>query len=104
MKKLTHSLTCLLLSMILSFSLLGAGKQKADLTTDDALFDLVRRKLANDPDVRGGNLIVDVKNGVVTIKGIVEKEKIKAKATKLAMKVNGVKKVDNQLTISPTRN
>lgn len=104
MKKLAHSLTCLLLSMILSFSLLGAGKQKADLTTDDALFDLVRRKLANDPDVRGGNLIVDVKNGVVTIKGIVEKEKIKAKATKLAMKVNGVKKVDNQLTISPTRN
>lgn len=104
MKKIAHSLICLLLTFMLSFSLLAAGKQKADLTTDDALYDLVRRKLANDPDVRGGNLIVEVKNGVVTIKGIVEKERIKAKAAKLTMKVNGVKKVDNQLTISPTRN
>ena len=104
MKKLTHTLTCLLLSLVMSFSLLAAGKPKVDLTSDDALYDLVRRKLANDPEVRGGNLIVDVKNGVVTIKGIVEKEHIKSKAGKLTMKVHGVKQVDNQITISPTRN
>lgn len=104
MKTLAKSLTCLLLSLVLSFSLIGAGKDKTDLTSDDALFDLVRRKLANDPDVRGGSLTVEVKNGVVTITGVLEKEKLKARATKVAMKVKGVKKVDNQITISPTRN
>ena len=104
MKTLANSIIVLFLSLVLSFGLLGAGKQKADLTTDDAINDLVRRKLANDPEVRGGRFEVDVKSGVVTIKGVVEKERIKAKAAKLTMKVNGVKKVDNQLTISPTRN
>ena len=84
--------------------MLAADKSKVNLTSDDALFDLVRRKLANDPDVRGGNLQVDVKDGVVTIKGVLEKESIRGKATKLAMKVKGVKKVDNQITLSPVRN
>jgi osmotically-inducible protein OsmY len=58
-------------------------------------------RLATDQDVKGGALDVFVKNGVVTIKGRVDTEKGKNRATKLAKKVRGVKDVDNQLTVGP---
>ena len=61
----------------------------------------MRRKLANDPDVRGGAFDVSVKDGVVTLKGKVEKEKYRQRAEKVAKKVKGVKQVVNQLQIAP---
>jgi osmotically-inducible protein OsmY len=42
-----------------------------------------------------------VKDGVVTIKGRVDTDKGKTKATKLAKKVKGVKEVDNELVVGP---
>lgn len=69
--------------------------------SDDSIYDAVRRKLANDPDVKGGAFEVDVKAGVVTIKGVVEKEHIKQKAERLAKKVKGVKGVENKLEVKP---
>ena len=101
MKTLTKTLLSLLLTISLSCSLFAAAKKLP--TTDDSIYDQVIRKLANDPEVRGGNFKVTVTNGVVTIVGVVEKEKIKAKAEKLTKKINGVKKVDNQIRISLTR-
>jgi osmotically-inducible protein OsmY len=68
--------------------------------SDDLIYDNVKRKLANDADVKGGALEIDVKNGVVTLRGKLETEKLKEKAEKLAKKVTGVKKVDNQITVS----
>src|SRR5689334_5110139 len=68
-------------------------------TSDDALYDEVRRRLANDADVRGAALDVTVKDGVVTLKGRVHAEKGRKKATELAQKVKGVKSVDNQLKL-----
>ena len=73
--------------------------QKKAPSLDDQLFDQVRRRLANDPDVRGGAFQVQVKDGVVTLNGKVEKERYKQKAEKLAKKVKGVKSVVNQLTV-----
>lgn len=73
--------------------------QKGAAPNDDALFDEVRRRLANDPDVKGGAFEVDVKDGVVTIKGKVETEKVKQKAERVVKKVKGVKSVVNQLRI-----
>lgn len=67
--------------------------------SDDQIYDLVRQKLANDPDVKGGSLEVDVKDGVVTIRGVVEKEKQRQKAERLARKIKGVKSVNNELKI-----
>ncbi len=101
MKTLTKTILSLLLTISLSTSLLAGAKKLP--TTDDSIYDQVIRKLANDPEVRGGNFKVTVTNGVVTIVGVVEKEKIKAKAEKLTKKINGVKQVDNQIRISPTR-
>ncbi|MGH9638838.1 MAG: BON domain-containing protein [Bryobacteraceae bacterium] len=42
-----------------------------------------------------------VHNGVVVLKGRVDTAKGKRKATKLARKVKGVKKVDNELKVGP---
>lgn len=66
---------------------------------DDAIFDKVRQRLNNDPDVKGSRLEIDVKNGVVTLKGAVTSEQFKVKAEKLTRKVAGVKDVVNQLTV-----
>lgn len=74
--------------------------QKAPVT-DDTIFDMVRLKLASDPDVRGGAFEVAVKDGVVTIKGRVDKESYKQRAEKLTKKVKGVKGVVNQLLVEP---
>jgi osmotically-inducible protein OsmY len=66
---------------------------------DDLIFDRVRQKLNSDPDVKGSKLNIDVKDGVVTLKGSVSNDKYKAKAEKLTRKVSGVKDVVNQLTV-----
>lgn len=76
--------------------------QKAPVT-DDTIFDRVRLKLASDPDVRGGAFDVQVKDGVVTIKGRVDKESYKQRAEKLTKKVKGVKSVVNQLLVEPKK-
>ncbi|MCC7153783.1 MAG: BON domain-containing protein [Bryobacterales bacterium] len=94
----------LLLFLFLTLALVAAplaALQKKGVS-DDAITDNVRRKLANDPDVKGGALEVDVKNGVVTVKGKVKTEKARSKAEKLIHKVKGVTGVQNELVVSPT--
>jgi len=78
----------------------SAQKQSAS-TEDDRIIDQVRMRLAGDADVKGGALDVSVKDGDVVIKGRVDTEKGKSKATKLAKKVKGVKSVDNELSVGP---
>jgi hyperosmotically inducible periplasmic protein len=68
-------------------------------SNDDKLYDKVRMKLAENQDVNGGGIDVTVKEGVVTLKGRVMKEKQKIKAGQVARKVKGVKSVDNQLVV-----
>ncbi len=89
------------LTLFLLFAFLLAGVVALAQTSDGQIYDQVIRRLANDPDVKGGAFEVDVKEGVVTIKGVVEKEKFKEKAEKLAKKVKGVKGVVNQLVVKP---
>jgi osmotically-inducible protein OsmY len=68
-------------------------------TNDDKIYDSVRQKLANDPDVKGADLEVAVKNGVVTMKGTVGDEHAREKAEKIVKKVKGVTRVENQLKV-----
>jgi osmotically-inducible protein OsmY len=84
-----------LLVFALVFPVLAASKQ----VDDNVLYDTVRRKLANDQLVKGGNLNCDVKDGVVTIKGSVEYDNQKARAEKIVKKVSGVRSVVNQITV-----
>jgi len=71
---------------------------------DDEIYDKVKLRLAGDAEVKGGALEVEVKDGVVTIKGIVRTDKAKSKAEKLVGKIKGVTKVVNELSVSPTGN
>ncbi|MCX6620030.1 MAG: BON domain-containing protein [Acidobacteria bacterium] len=70
-------------------------------TSDDHMVDKIRLKLAGDPDVKGGALEVDVKNGVATLRGTVGTEKARQRATKLSKKVKGVKDVVNEIKVKP---
>lgn len=70
-------------------------------SSDDRIYDEVRRKLAGDAVVKGGALEVEVKDGVVTIRGKVRQEKQKRRAERLAKKVKGVKSVVNELRVEP---
>jgi len=78
-----------------------SGQKQPASTEDDRIIDQVRMRLAGDADVKGGALEVSVKDGEVVIKGRVDTEKGKSKATKLAKKVKGVKSVDNELAVGP---
>jgi osmotically-inducible protein OsmY len=84
---------------MLALTPLLAQKQKQ--ITDDTIRDQVMVKLANDQDVGGMPIDVDVRQGVATLKGKVRNDKQKSKAEKLAKKVKGVTGVTNQLVISP---
>lgn len=75
-----------------------AAQQKV---SDDEIYDKVRLRLASDRDVRGMAIEVDVKDGVVTLRGRVDKEKARRRAEKLARKVKGVVEVINELRVAP---
>ena len=77
----------------------AVGLFAQDKKSDDQIYNLVRQRLANDPDIKGGALQVEVKDGVVTISGEVDKERARQKAEKVAHKVKGVKSVENKLQL-----
>ena len=86
-------------SLLVFFLLAGLCLAADKPVSDDAIYDNVRIKLASDIDVKGGALKVDVKQGVVTLAGIMETQMQKDKAAKLAKKVKGVKSVVNQIEV-----
>ena len=66
---------------------------------DDRIYDEVRRKLANDLDVKGAGIDVAVKSGAVTLSGKVHTEHGKEKAEKITKKTKGVTSVVNNLQV-----
>ena len=87
----------LCLAVLIAFGFAFA-KDKAPIT-DDRIHDQVLMKLAGDVDVKGGGIDVEVHNGVVTLKGKVEKDKQREKAERLVKKIKGVSSVSNQLVV-----
>lgn len=73
----------------------------AEAVSDDHLYDQVRLRLASDRDVGSARIEVTVKDGVVTLRGTVPKEKLRQKAEKLARRVKGVRAVVNEIQIAP---
>ena len=68
---------------------------------DDAwIAMMVGNKLNLDPDIVGANVDVDVRDGVVTLSGIVEDERARAEAHVHAMTVDGVTEVVNELQVA----
>jgi hyperosmotically inducible protein len=89
------------LSVALVLSLVVVPLLAQKQATDGELTDQVRVRLANDPDVGGMNIAVDVHSGAVTLTGKVRNDKQRIKAEKVAKKVKGVTTVTNQLVVSP---
>lgn len=85
---------CLLL-LLLVLAAVAADKPQNDAVVRDQ----VMIKLSTDPEVRGGELKVDVKDGIATLSGTVDEKKRKDKATKAAKKVKGVKSVVNNIVV-----
>ena len=89
-----------LFTALLIFALILLPAFAADkAVTDDQIIDQVRLKLGSDPEIGGRNIDIEVRGGVVTLKGKVRKEKQREKAEKLAKKVKGVTGVTNQIVI-----
>jgi hyperosmotically inducible periplasmic protein len=88
------------LSLFLVFAQFAITLAAEKQVSDDMIYDLVRRRLVSDTTVKGGALEVEVKEGVVTLRGSVEYEKQKDRATKVTKKVKGVKEVINELKVT----
>jgi hyperosmotically inducible periplasmic protein len=69
--------------------------------SDGGITALVKSKLLGDPDVSGLKIDVDTENGVVTLKGQVRTQAERDEAIRLTREVDGVKSVQDQLTIVP---
>jgi osmotically-inducible protein OsmY len=92
-----------ILSLLLMASLLLPLLVAQNSKVDDRIYDEVRRKLANDPDVKGAAFEVEVKDGAVTLRGKVHTEKAREKAEHMTKKIKGVVSVDNKLTLFGTQ-
>jgi hyperosmotically inducible periplasmic protein len=71
----------------------------ADKGSDDTIYNQVLLRLAGDPVVKGGELKVEVKSGVVTLTGTLEEARQKDRASKVAKKVKGVTQVINNIDV-----
>jgi hyperosmotically inducible protein len=71
--------------------------------SDTAITAKVKAKLAGDKILKGSDISVTTTNGVVTLDGMASNSKAKAHAEKLAVQVDDVKSVDNNLK-TPTSN
>ncbi len=89
-------LVCLLLIFALIAPMLVLAQGTPD---DDRIYDAVRRRLADDVDVKGAGFEVIVKKGAVILQGRVHDEKAREKAARIAKKVKGVTTVDNKLKL-----
>jgi osmotically-inducible protein OsmY len=86
--------------LLIVFSLIAPMLVLAQGTPDDdRIYDAVRRRLAEDVDVKGAGFEVAVKKGAVTLMGRVHDEKAREKAARITKKVKGVTSVDNKLKL-----
>ena len=111
MRRLAVAVVCLVLATTAfglqdGGSMKPSGKSKAaksapvDCSTidDAAITNNVKTSLAKAPSLKDSQINVSTSAGVVTLKGSVKKASLKGVATRMAKRVDCVKKVDNQLT------
>ena len=87
------------LAFCTTFGIVPALTMAQGSADEDRIYDEVRRRLADDADVRGGAIEVTVNKGAVILKGRVHDNKAKDKATRITKKVKGVTTVENQLKL-----
>lgn len=80
----------------------NAANKTATAIDDTAITTKVKSAMIADPMLKALQINVDTKNGVVTLAGAVDSQAMKDKATEVTQAVNGVKSVDNNLTVKST--
>ena len=77
----------------------SASTSSAKLAADNAISGSVRSRLAAHSALKGLNLYVDTHDGVVTLRGQVAKVEQKSAAETSARSVQGVRSVQNLITV-----
>lgn len=79
------------------------GLEEAGSEVKDAgITTAVKAKFAVDDVVKAAQIDVDTENGIVTLNGTVSTQREATRAAELAESVDGVKRVQNRLTVSPS--
>jgi hyperosmotically inducible protein len=76
-----------------------ALKRAGAAVVDSAITAKVMTELLADPDIKGLSIDVDTDEGVVALKGNVASRTLADRAGELARSVDGVKSVDNRLSV-----
>jgi hyperosmotically inducible protein len=79
----------------------SAMDKVGDAAGDTLITGKVKTLLLADTDVKGLKIDVDTKNGIVSLSGTADTAGHSDKATTIAKGVDGVKSVDNKLTVKP---
>jgi len=79
----------------------SAMNKAGDATVDAAITGKVKAQFLADADVKGLSIDVDTKDGVVTLNGSADKAGNVDKAVSIAKATDGVKSVENKLTVKP---
>lgn len=79
----------------------SAMDKAGDAAGDAVITGKVKSLFLVDTDVKGLQIDVDTKNGVVSLNGTADTSSHSDKATTIAKGVDGVKSVDNKLTVKP---
>lgn len=72
-----------------------------EMVLDKTLIAKISTELLSNPTTRLSNIDVQSKNGVVTLNGKVQTGEQKREAERVAKDTEGVKSVENHLTVSP---
>jgi hyperosmotically inducible protein len=76
------------------------GKESAGEAIDDSTITAkVKSALIDSPDTKAGDIKVETRQGVVQLSGFVGNEAQKTAATKVAQAVEGVKSVNNSISV-----
>ena len=79
----------------------AVAAQAGDAIANGTLTARVKAALLADPDVKGLQIDVDSNDGVVTLSGALDRAANVERAQALARGVEGVKSVENGLTVKP---
>lgn len=78
---------------------IGTPRDPGERVTDNWIRTKIKSKLAADPQLNPFNIGVDVKDGVVTLTGVVETDGRRQEAETLALDTRGVVRVRNELRL-----
>ena len=90
---------CLLVAFTLALGACSSTQTVGEQVDDAAITAAVKAKLTADGDINPFNIDVDTVDGVVTLTGKVAQAEARSKAEQHARETDGVKRVNNLITV-----